>query len=598
MARSGAAAAAGVAAIIAMILGSSGPAPRATPLDDKGTPARIDRPPLGFALARLVPPDTLAFVSIPDVPGSVGRVSATGLARALRDERVAPFVREVVAGLPREAAELHALALLFARGLGPSLRGEAAAALLNVEARAGGATLEGVFLADVSGRAAGARAFLGTTLALRFVTGRIESVKIAGADAVVCRAGTDTVAWCECDGLLAIATSPEALGEVLTEGSSLDGDVDYRVFVDVERLISLLLGERGPSFSARHGIAGLRSATLTGRVGTSVREALHLDVGDASGAPGVNAGVFRALGGSPVGLGPASRMPPETILAAFGNVDGRDLAKLLSDPRALRGAPKSLLLLLSLLGRGSARSVLEGVRGEAAVAAWNDGRVGWFPRLALVASIEDRAGTERTIEAAWRSLAARMRGRFLPRRGRWTSDPSREVTVGFVDGPEVFIPIVGSPAYGLDGDTLVAATSAMAVCRFMEEPAGLAATEGFRSLLAELPPERSAFVYVNVETLVERALEPHGLSVLEALAPGLSERFDRERLPPGEAAARHLGLAGVSAVRAGDGIRVDAVTPTGLAAALILVNAVSESSGAAGPPSQARKPAGDAGPLR
>ncbi|MHC4249895.1 MAG: hypothetical protein ACYS9X_12275, partial [Planctomycetota bacterium] len=445
MARSGAAAAAGIAAIIAMILGSSGPAPRATRLDDERTPGRTDCPPLGFPLARLVPPDALAFVSVPDVPGSVGRVSATGLARALRDERVAPFVREVVAGLPREAAELHALALLFARGLGPSLRGEAAAALLNVEARAGGTALEAVFLADVSGRAAGARAFLGTTLALRFVMGRIESVKIAGADAVVCRSGTDTVAWCECYGLLAVATSPRALGEVLARrpgkgdaapciaslpafargiaGSSLDGDVDYRVFVDAERLIDLLLAERGPSFSAGLGIGGLRWATLTGRVGTSVREALHLDVVDAPGAPGVNGGILRALGGPPVGLGSASRMPPETILAAFGNVDGRDLAKRLSDPRALRGAPKSLLLLLNLLGRGPARRVLEGVRGEAAVAAWNDGRVGWFPRLALVAAIEDRAGTERTMETVWRSMAARMRGRFLPRRGRWTGDP-------------------------------------------------------------------------------------------------------------------------------------------------------------------------------
>lgn len=621
------AALAGVATVIVMMLGASGPAPRAKNAKHAGvheTPSRPDapRPSLGLPLARLVPSDALAFVSVADVPGFVERLSETGLARAFADERVAPFAREVVAGLPREAAEIYAIGLVFARGLVPWFRGEAVVALLNVGSREGGAAFDAVFMADVSGRAAEVRAFLGATLALRFIAGRIEAVKIAGVDAIVCRSGEDTVAWCECDGLLAVATSERTLAEVLARrpvfkdappgiaslptykrgmaSAFLEGGEDYRAFVDVERLIGICLGGRAARFSAEYGIEGLRTAALVGRVGASIREAIFLDVRSASVA---KSGVAWALGGRRVGLGAAARMPPETIFAAFGGVDGRDLAKRISDPRALRAAPKALRLLLNLLGRGSAQRVLEGVRGEAAVAAWNEGHVGWFPRMAAVAEVLDRPATERTLEAAWRSMAARMRGRFLPRhdlatRDRSTRDPSRDVTVGFIDGPEVFIPLVGSPAYGLDGATLVVGTAATAVSRFMEESGGLAGTEGFRSLLAEFPAERSAFVYVNVETLVERALEPHGPVVLEALVPGLSGRLDREELPPGEAVARYLGPAGVSAMPAGEGVRIDALTPTGLAVALFVMQAVLEAPRPAAPPSQLTKPAGAARPRR
>ncbi len=146
--------------------------------------------------------------------------------------------------------------------------------------------------------------------------------------------------------------------------------------------------------------------------------------------------------------------------------------------------------------------------------------------------------------------------------------------MGFVERPRVFAALVGSPAYGLDGNTLVTGPAATAVSRVIGESAGLAATDGFRSLLAKFPPERSMFVYVNVETLVERALEPHGPALLEALLPGLAARLDREKLPPGEAVARYLGPAGVSAARIREGIRVDAVTPTGLAAVILLAYAL------------------------
>jgi len=559
-------------------------------------PSRTDGPSLDFDLARLVPPDALALVSVSDVPAFLEGLSRTGIAKALADERVATFVREIVAGLPREAAELHAAGLLLARGLGPSLCGEALAALLDTGRRDGAPALGGVFLADVSGRGAEARAFLTTMLTLRFMSGTIRAAKIAGVDAVVCRSGGDTVAWCECDGLLAVATSERALAMVLVRrptakgapaglesfapyrramaGAKIDGRVDYHAYADVERLVARALGDRAASFRASYGIEGIRAAALTGRLNGAVREAMYLVTGDASGKSQEPSGIVTLIGGPRIGLDAASKMPPETILAAFGTVDGRRLSSILADPRSLGGAPKAVALLVNLLGRESARRILEGVRGEAAVAAWNDGHVGWFPRAAAVATAGDPVTTQRTLESAWRSMAKRMKGRFLPRRGRWTGHPAREVTLGYVEGPEFFVPLVGSPAYGLDGNTLVVGPAATAVSRVIGESAGLAATDGFRSLLANFPPERSAFVYVNAETLVERALEPHGPAVLEGLFPGLSARLDREKLPPGEAVARYLGPAGVSAARIEGGIRVDAVTPTGLAAAVLLAQAL------------------------
>ena len=597
VARTGLAALASVVAVLAAAYGPSGTPPGGAVGPGGAARKRPDGPALAFPLSRLVPPDALAFVSVADVPDLLERASETGLARAMRDERVAPFVGEVVACLPAEVAGLCAVALTFLRGLGPALRGEAAAALLDVEAREGEAGFEAVFLADVSGRSAEARGFLGAALTLRFVTGSVAPARIGGVDAVVYRSGSDTVAWCESDGLLAIATSLRALEKALArrptlkdappgiaslpafkrgmEGSSLEGIADYRAFVDVdgllERLPERLPGKRAADLRAEYWIGGLRAAALAGRVGESFREALFLDAGDGAGA---RAGIFRTLGGPPVALRAASRLPAETMVAAFGHLDGRDLAKRLSGPRALRSAPRTVSVLLGVLGRESARQVLGGVRGEAAVAAWNDGHVGWFLRMAAVATVIDRAATERTLKTAWRAMATRLKGRFLPRRGQWSGDTSREVSMGFVDRPEIFNPVLGSPAYGLDGDTLVAGTAATAVRGIIEESEGLAATERFRSLLAVLPAERSAFVYVNVETLVERALEPLGPAWLEKLVPGSSRRLDREKLPPGEAVAKYLGPAGVSSMRSRGGVRVDAVTPMGLAAALLVADAL------------------------
>ena len=614
-ARSGVAAIAAAAAVAVMAL-CPVPAPAKREGGVAGDGHRPDTAPLGFPLARLVPPDALAFASVTDVPAFVERVSETGLARALRDESVAPLVRGIVAGLPRGFAEIHALAVLFANGLGPSLGGEAAVVLLGSAPSNATSGPDALFLANVSGREKQARAFLGTTLSFRFITGRIESRKIAGADAVVCRSGGDTVAWCVTDGLLAIATSERALAEALArrpsakgapEGlaslpafergmkeASLGGRVDYRLFADVERVIGLVFGDRAARVAAAYGIAGLRTAALAGRVGASFREAVCLGVRDDGGA---ETGLVGALGGPTVTLASAAKMPPETILAAFASIDGRDLARHLSDPALMRSAPKVLKVFLNLLGTQSARRVLEGVRGEAAVAAWNEGHVGWFPRLAAVAALDDPASAEQTLKSAWHSLAKRMRGRFLPRRGGRKGDPSRKVTVGFVDRPEVFIPLIGSPAYGLDGDTLVAGTAATAVCRVLEESRGLAATEGFRKLVEELPPARSTFIYVNVETLVERSLEPHGPAVLEALVAGLSGTVDRADLPPGEAVARYLGPAGASAARSPGGIRIDAVTPAGLVAGVFIVQAFARGPRPAAPPTQMPGPTGAAEPL-
>jgi hypothetical protein len=164
------------------------------------------------------------------------------------------------------------------------------------------------------------------------------------------------------------------------------------------------------------------------------------------------------------------------------------------------------------------------------------------------------------------------------------------VTVGFVEGAKLFSPLLGSPAYGLDGNTLVAGTAATAVCRVIGESDGLAATDEFRALLAELPPERSAFVYLNIAVLAQWGLEPHGLAVLDAIVPGLSKRLDREKLPPGEAVAPYLAPAGVASTRVEGGIRVDAVTPTGLATTLFAAYAFSERARPAKKPTQKPKP--------
>jgi hypothetical protein len=610
-ARSTVAAVAAAAALVSMAMSPvPAPAGRAGGPDTAGDGRRPQAPPLGFSLARLVPPDALAFASVADVPAFVERLSDTGLARALRDKRVAPLVRGIAAGLPRELAELRALALLFANGLGPALGGEAAVALLDTPTGDGPAAPDILFLANVSGREGQARAFLGTTLSLRFVTGRIESRKIAGAEAVVCSSGGDTVAWCESGGLLAVATSERALAGALarrpvvkgaprglpslpafergTKGTSLGGRIDYRAFADVERVMKLVFGERAARLSAAYGIAGLRTVALAGRVGASFREAVHLGVRDT---PGAETGIVSALGGPPVTLASASRMPPETILAAFTSIDGSDLAKHVSDPQLQRSGPKVLRVFLSLLGQRSARRVLGEVRGETGVALWNEGHVGWFPRLAAVTTVHDAASAERTLRSEWQSMAKRMRGRFLSRHGSRKGDPSRNVNVGFVDKPEVFIPLVGSPAYGLEGSTLVAGTAATAVCRVLEESRGLAAAQGFRKLVAELPRARSAFVYVNVETLVERSLEPHAPAVLEALVAGLSGAVDRTDFPPGEAVARHLGAAGVSAARSRGGIRIDAETPTGLVAGVFVVTAFARSPRPAVPSTRTPVPA-------
>ena len=220
-------------------------------------------------------------------------------------------------------------------------------------------------------------------------------------------------------------------------------------------------------------------------------------------------------------------------------------------------------MLLAVAGEPLDRAS-RGLRGRAAVAVWNAGRVGWFPVAAVAMDVPDRTTLEPDLRRFWQSLASGLGGTLRVHRGRRAGDPPGALDLHFVERPKVFISSVGSPAYAFDGATLVAGTTAIAVRDALEESRGLGSNERFTRLLAELPEGKSRLVYVDVPTLADRGLEPYAPAALEALIPGASSWLDRSNVPPGRGVEPHLRPAGASAAQAPEGVRIDAVTPAGL----------------------------------
>ena len=585
-------AAVAMAAAVTVGRGPAGPPPvreEASGREPRVRRGEAGRPGLGFPLARLVPPDAVALVTIRNVPSFVKRVSETGLARALREKDVERFTRHIVENLPPDLARLRGIAVGFGKTLAPALGGELAVAVLRLDPAL--SKTEAVLLADVSGREKEARVFLAGFRAIFLAGGRIELVPVAGAEAFVLRApgGTELAAWSLHDGLLAIGTGVRALAAALgrrpgaLEGrssgldgsplfraavarssiarSSTDGGADYRVFVDVERALGGLYGESGARILAQYGANGLRAAALAGKVGDSVREALYLH------APGRPGPLLRDLCGSGIDLDAAARLPARTIIATFGAVDGRALARQISrlaQAAARQSRPTALARVLVAVAGEPLDRASRGLRGKATVAVWNAGRVGWFPVAAVTMDVPDPAALEPDLRRFWQSLAAGLGGGVRVHRGRRAGETPGALDLYFVESPKVFISSVGSPAYAFDGATLVAGTTAAAVRDTLQESRGLGSDERFTRLLAELPEGKSRLVYVDVPTLVERALEPYAPAALEALIPGASSWLDRSNVPPGRVAERHLRPAGASAAEAPEGVRIDAVTPAGL----------------------------------
>ncbi|MHC4506328.1 MAG: hypothetical protein ACYTFI_23785, partial [Planctomycetota bacterium] len=561
--------------------------------------AEAGGPALGFPLARLVPPDAVAFLTIRNAPSFMERVSETGLARALGEKDVERFTRHIVENLPPDLARLRGIAVGFGKTLTPALSGELAVAVLRLGPAL--SKTEAVLLADVSGREKEARVFLAGFGAIFLAGGRIELVPVAGSQAFVLRApgGTELAAWSLGDGLLAIGTGVEALTAALgrragaLEGrsngldgsalfrasmgrasiarsstadssiprSSTDGDADFRAFVNVDLALRGLYGESGAKLLARYGANGLRAAALTGRVGESVREALYLY------APGQRGALLHNLCGSGIDLDAAARLPAKTIVATFGAVDGRPLAREVSglaQRTARQSRPTGLArVLLAVAGEPLDRAA-RGLRGKAAVAVWNAGRVGWFPVAALAMDVPDRPALEPDLRRLWQSLASGLGGALRVHKGRRAADPSGALDLYFIERPRLFMSSLGSPAYAFDGTTLVAGTTAITVRDALEESRGLRSDAKFTSLLAELPDGKSRLVYIDVPTLAERALEPYAPAALEALVPGARAWLDRSKVPPGPVVEPHLRPAGASAAEAPEGVRIDAVTPGGL----------------------------------
>lgn len=541
---------------------------------------------IGFPLVRLVPSGAAAFVSIPDVPRLVERVSGTGLARALREKEVERFASHVVENLPPGLVHLQRICVGFAKGLAPALGGELAAAVLRFDPLS--RRVEAVLLADVSGREDEARAFLAGLGSLVLAGGVIERKPIAGSEALVLRTprGTELAAWSVGDGLLAIATGSRALAAVLarrpgaleggepgldqsplfrasTDRSSLEGGTDYRLFVNVEKTLDGIFGRSAAAIRVKYGVGGLRAAALAGRVADSVREALYLDDGGSSGRGCALLWMFRGPG---VDLDAARRLPAGTMMAAFGHLDGRARAREVSRAGAeVAGLlPQPLAGLVASAAGAPLTRAAGAVKGEAAVAMWNAGRMGWFPAAAVVAETPERAGAEAGLRRLWASLASGLGGRLQVHSVRREAEPARAIDLYFVENPGILIPVIGSPAYVFDGRTLIVATTATTAREIVEESGGVASTAGFRAVLADLPERRSGLAYVDVPALVRWALEPYAPAVLEALVPGAASRLDRSKVPPGRAVAHHLRPAGGSSVDLGPGVRIDAVTPIGL----------------------------------
>ncbi len=601
------AAAVAIAAAVTVGRGPAGSPPVREEAPGEEPPARraeAGGPALGFPLARLVPPDATAFLTIRNVPSFMERVSETGLARALREKDVERFTRHIVENLPPDLARLRGIAVGFGRTLAPALRGELAVAVLRLGPAL--SKTEVVLLADVSGREEEARLFLAGFGAIFLAGGRIELVPVAGSQAFVLRApgGTELAAWSLHDGLLAIGTGVGALTAVLgrragalagrsngLDGSalfrasmarasianssiarssianssiprsSIDGGADFRAFVNVDRALRGLYGESGARVLAQYGANGLRAAALAGKVGDSVREALYLY------APGGRGPLLRDLCGSGIDLDAAARLPAKTLMATFGAIDGRGLARQISSlakAAARQSRPTGLARLLVAVAGEPLDRAARGLRGRAAVAVWNAGRVGWFPVAALAMDVPDRAALEPDLRRFWQSLASGLGGALRVHKGRRAADPSGALDLYFIERPRLFISSLGSPAYAFDGTTLVAGTTVIAVRDALQESRGLRSDERFTSLLAELPDGKSRLVYIDVPTLAERALEPYAPAALEALVPGASAWLDRSKVPSGRVVESHLRPAGASAAEAPEGVRIDAVTPAGL----------------------------------
>jgi len=171
------------------------------------------------------------------------------------------------------------------------------------------------------------------------------------------------------------------------------------------------------------------------------------------------------------------------------------------------------------------------------------------------------------LDNTWWRLAGWLKGKHMlseitPRRHA----DGDAVAVRFVNRPAIRVGPLRSAAGALADSRrlLIAATDVQALREVVETEGGLAATDGFRRVVARLPSGRSAFIYVDVPGVIRWGFEPFARAVIDAVIPGAGTRLDRQTLPDVWTAALSLEPMGVAFFADDGGVRVEGVTPIGL----------------------------------
>jgi len=563
-----------------------------------------------FRPEELLPPDTVALVSISDARAFLEALARTGMARALDDPELRQFLALVGEHLPSDLASLRDIGVALLAGLRPALAGGLALALVRVDVPA--RAVDAVLVADVSGREPAARAFLASLEMLGAASGCERSeLALGGSRATVLRlpvrtpasraepeprgSAKDLAAWALDGDMLVVATSRIALEEVLSRRAATPvaglspsladaedfalasaraalegGRAHYSAFVNVRRAFEDLLGPAAHFWRSRLGLEGLEALALAGRLEGSVREGVFLRARARSPS-------LSLLVGPETGLLGASLLPERTLAAVFGQADGGMVARLL-ETFARRGVvpfgeetARRLAGLAAASGLSS-ETLSRLVSGEFCLALWSAGRVGWFPRVGLAAETASPEALEPVLVSAWQGLASVLGGRFQE---LVLGEGGSAVRMRLVDAAAVRYPFLGSPAWAVarpagGGRAFLVASGDALAAKELACPGGarLESNPRWKALLERLPARRSGLVYVDLPTIVERGFEPYAPAVLARLVPGASVWLRPGSVPPGSVVARHLEACGGSSRAEGDGVRLDAATPAGLALTL------------------------------
>jgi hypothetical protein len=279
------------------------------------------------------------------------------------------------------------------------------------------------------------------------------------------------------------------------------------------------------------------------------------------------------LCGPPSQLECSRELPARALFAACGRVDApgvlelvRDLARSGMFSLSVGGLRRSIDEV-SRAARVPLEDALDGLSGEVSFGYWSAGRIGWFPMMALAAGARQMRGPAEAMRGAHVVCARALAGDAV-RVSLASSNSGEQIPpraeICFVQYPHFRVPALRAPAFGLGDGRLWIGSDPRAVAELLRPRARrLADASGFRRLVRHLPSRRSCLVYVDVPAIVDRAFEPYARRVLKGLLPASGDAIRRTKMPPGQAIADHLEVAGLSLVPVAGGIRIDARTPMG-----------------------------------